>query len=254
MAKTIGILTAGGDSPGLNAAIRGVGKAAIGAYGMHVVGFRDGFRGLMENRGSSLDAVRPVRHPDDRRHHSRHQPGQAEPHAGRQEDHGHDRCDRRDLPQASPGRAGLPGRRRHAEERLPPAAARPERDHPAQDDRQRRRADRRQLRVRHRARDRHRRDRPPAQHRAQPPPHHRGRGDGPQRRLAGARRRDRGRRRRHPDPGDPLRQRGGRRGDPPPQPDRQPVQHRGGVRRRRCRASRPRRCSRPRRWSSGRRA
>jgi ATP-dependent phosphofructokinase / diphosphate-dependent phosphofructokinase len=54
MAKTIGILTAGGDSPGLNAAIRGVGKAAIGAYGMHVVGFRDGFRGLMENRGSSL--------------------------------------------------------------------------------------------------------------------------------------------------------------------------------------------------------
>jgi len=54
MAKTIGILTAGGDSPGLNAAIRGVGKAAIGAYGMHVVGFRDGFRGLMENRGNSL--------------------------------------------------------------------------------------------------------------------------------------------------------------------------------------------------------
>jgi 6-phosphofructokinase 1 len=54
MAKTIGILTAGGDSPGLNAAIRGVGKAAIGAYGMHVVGFRDGFRGLMENRGAAL--------------------------------------------------------------------------------------------------------------------------------------------------------------------------------------------------------
>ncbi len=49
MTKTIGILTAGGDSPGLNAAIRGVGKAAIGAYGMHVIGFRDGFRGLMEN-------------------------------------------------------------------------------------------------------------------------------------------------------------------------------------------------------------
>jgi 6-phosphofructokinase len=54
MAKTIGILTAGGDSPGLNAAIRGVGKAAIGAYGMHVVGFRDGFRGLMENRSVDL--------------------------------------------------------------------------------------------------------------------------------------------------------------------------------------------------------
>ena len=31
MAQYVGILTAGGDSPGLNAAIRGVGKAAIGA-------------------------------------------------------------------------------------------------------------------------------------------------------------------------------------------------------------------------------
>jgi 6-phosphofructokinase 1 len=55
MSKTIGILTAGGDSPGLNAAIRGVGKTAIGAYDMRVVGFRDGFRGLMENRGIDLD-------------------------------------------------------------------------------------------------------------------------------------------------------------------------------------------------------
>jgi len=50
MPRTIGILTAGGDSPGLNAAIRAVGKAAASAYGMHLIGFRDGFRGLMENR------------------------------------------------------------------------------------------------------------------------------------------------------------------------------------------------------------
>jgi 6-phosphofructokinase len=55
MAKQIGILTAGGDSPGLNAAIRGVGKAALGAYGMNVIGFRDGFRGLVENRTVRLD-------------------------------------------------------------------------------------------------------------------------------------------------------------------------------------------------------
>ena len=55
MSKTIGILTAGGDSPGLNAAIRGVGKTAIGAFDMHVIGFRDGFRGLMENRAIDLD-------------------------------------------------------------------------------------------------------------------------------------------------------------------------------------------------------
>lgn len=50
MTQHIGILTAGGDSPGLNAAIRGVGKAAQGEYGMRVIGFRDGFRGLVDNR------------------------------------------------------------------------------------------------------------------------------------------------------------------------------------------------------------
>jgi 6-phosphofructokinase 1 len=55
MTQHIGILTSGGDSPGLNAAIRGVGKAAMGHYQMHVIGFRDGFRGLMENRSMPLD-------------------------------------------------------------------------------------------------------------------------------------------------------------------------------------------------------
>jgi 6-phosphofructokinase 1 len=50
----IGILTAGGDAPGLNAAIRAVGKAAQRRYGMGVVGFLDGFRGLMENRTRRL--------------------------------------------------------------------------------------------------------------------------------------------------------------------------------------------------------
>ncbi len=53
--KRIAILTAGGDSPGLNAAIRAVGKAAIGFYGMEFFGFRDGFRGVMENRRMRLD-------------------------------------------------------------------------------------------------------------------------------------------------------------------------------------------------------
>jgi 6-phosphofructokinase 1 len=55
MAKFVGVLTSGGDSPGLNAAIRGVGKAALGFYGMQVIGFRDGFRGFMENRTMELD-------------------------------------------------------------------------------------------------------------------------------------------------------------------------------------------------------
>ena len=48
--KRVGILTAGGDCPGLNAAIRGFGKAAIREYGMELVGFHDGFLGLAQNR------------------------------------------------------------------------------------------------------------------------------------------------------------------------------------------------------------
>lgn len=52
--KRIGILTAGGDSPGLNAAIRGVGKAALDR-GIRVLGFKDGFRGLVENQFCQLD-------------------------------------------------------------------------------------------------------------------------------------------------------------------------------------------------------
>jgi 6-phosphofructokinase 1 len=53
--KAIGILTSGGDCPGLNAAIRGVGKAAHGTYNNQIIGFRDGFRGLVENRIVRLD-------------------------------------------------------------------------------------------------------------------------------------------------------------------------------------------------------
>lgn len=45
--KKIGILTAGGDSPGLNAAIRGVVKAAKELYGIETIGFFKGFQGLI---------------------------------------------------------------------------------------------------------------------------------------------------------------------------------------------------------------
>ncbi|MBN2365242.1 MAG: 6-phosphofructokinase, partial [Calditrichaeota bacterium] len=48
--RRIGILTGGGDCPGLNAVIRGVTKTAITKYGMEVIGFYDGFQGLIENR------------------------------------------------------------------------------------------------------------------------------------------------------------------------------------------------------------
>jgi ATP-dependent phosphofructokinase / diphosphate-dependent phosphofructokinase len=50
MTQTIGILTAGSDVPGLNAAIRAFGKAATSSYGMDLIGFQDGFEGLIEDR------------------------------------------------------------------------------------------------------------------------------------------------------------------------------------------------------------
>ena len=52
--KRVGILTAGGDCPGLNAAIRGVGKALL-RHSIEPVGIRDGFLGLIENRMMPLD-------------------------------------------------------------------------------------------------------------------------------------------------------------------------------------------------------
>jgi 6-phosphofructokinase 1 len=55
MGKTIGILTSGGDTPGSNAAIRAFGKAGLSCYDMDILGFRDGFRGLMENNIIHLD-------------------------------------------------------------------------------------------------------------------------------------------------------------------------------------------------------
>ena len=55
--KRIGILTAGGDSPGLNAAIRGFGKTAIGHYGWELIGYRDGITGLVNNRHIPLDGA-----------------------------------------------------------------------------------------------------------------------------------------------------------------------------------------------------
>lgn len=45
--QKIGILTAGGDCPGINAAIRGVAKTAIVKYGMTLLGISDGFSGMI---------------------------------------------------------------------------------------------------------------------------------------------------------------------------------------------------------------
>ena len=52
--QRIGILTAGGDCPGINAAIRGVGKTAIVKYGMKLIGISDGFSGMINKEFREL--------------------------------------------------------------------------------------------------------------------------------------------------------------------------------------------------------
>ena len=52
--KRIGVLTSGGDAPGMNAAIRGVVRAAL-SEGLEVYGIFDGYMGLYENRMKKLD-------------------------------------------------------------------------------------------------------------------------------------------------------------------------------------------------------
>ncbi len=53
-ARCIGILTSGGDCPGLNAAIRGVVKPALSDYNIEVIGIEKGFRGMVENHSRPL--------------------------------------------------------------------------------------------------------------------------------------------------------------------------------------------------------
>lgn len=56
--KRIGMLTGGGDCPGLNAVIRAVTKSAIHQHDIEVFGIEDGFLGLLENR------IRPLKSSD----------------------------------------------------------------------------------------------------------------------------------------------------------------------------------------------
>ncbi len=53
--KRIGLLTGGGDCPGLNAVIRGVVKASISQYNIEVIGFEDGYEGLISRSTIMLD-------------------------------------------------------------------------------------------------------------------------------------------------------------------------------------------------------
>ncbi len=51
----VGVLTGGGDCPGLNAVIRGIVRKGVKDFGIEFVGFRDGWRGPLENQTSVLD-------------------------------------------------------------------------------------------------------------------------------------------------------------------------------------------------------
>jgi len=51
----VGVLSGGGDAPGINAVIRAVVRKGIRHYGYEIVGIRDGWRGLLESEIFSLD-------------------------------------------------------------------------------------------------------------------------------------------------------------------------------------------------------
>lgn len=55
--KTVGILTSGGDAPGLNAAIRALCVAGKNKYGMKFIGIKNGYRGLIDNDTFKMDDV-----------------------------------------------------------------------------------------------------------------------------------------------------------------------------------------------------
>jgi 6-phosphofructokinase 1 len=50
----LGVLTSGGDSPGMNAAVRAAGRVGAG-LGLEVIGIEDGYQGLVEGRVRALD-------------------------------------------------------------------------------------------------------------------------------------------------------------------------------------------------------
>ncbi|MFN0279772.1 MAG: 6-phosphofructokinase [Pyrinomonadaceae bacterium] len=60
MYKQIGILTGGGDAPGLNAAIRAVVRTAIGEFGMRCVGIEDSFEGVLGETHTTKLTVKSV--------------------------------------------------------------------------------------------------------------------------------------------------------------------------------------------------
>ena len=84
--KTIGVLTGGGDCPGLNAAIRAVVRAGI-RHDFETLGIRNGWMGLIEGDVEPLTDFSVSGDPAKRGNHPRHVPYQsAEKHIGFPED------------------------------------------------------------------------------------------------------------------------------------------------------------------------
>lgn len=65
MIRKLGVLTGGGDCPGLNAVLRAVTKTAIHRYGIEVIGFKDGYEGLLKDnyvllRSNDVSGILPL--------------------------------------------------------------------------------------------------------------------------------------------------------------------------------------------------
>jgi len=164
-ARRVGLLTGGGDCPGLNAVIRAVVRSAIRDHGMEVLGILEGFKGLLEPNTA------PLAHDDV---------------ANILTLGGTILETSPELSGAQARRADLPRRRRHPPQGVQARAegARGHR-HP-QDHRPRSGRHRRDHRVRLLPCGRGREHRPAPQHRRLPSPDHGNRGDGQSRRLARA--------------------------------------------------------------------
>ena len=184
--KRIGVLTGGGDAPGLNAVIRAVVKAGVN-NGIEVVGLEDSFDGLIEPNRSRVLTAKDVtgilrRGGTDPRHGQPRRPVRLSDRNLRREARLLD-ARRGDVPPDGPRRAGRHRRRRHAGDRAQVLADGHPAGRRAEDDRQRHRRDDEHVRVRYRGRFRHRRHRSAAHDRGSAPPHHGRRGHGPLHRL-----------------------------------------------------------------------
>ena len=80
--KTIGVLTSGGDAPGMNAAIRAVVRRGL-SRGINMKGIKKGYSGLINEEIIDMTAVRCFRYNSERRNHSADSPLYRDAYTGR---------------------------------------------------------------------------------------------------------------------------------------------------------------------------